>query len=133
MDVGRQAQGSREIGQGSSHEVEALRRKAQGINLARRSQSAQNLANFAAAGQRAQEYLNLFTGRGNHGGQVDGGKHRDCRNLRGAGTLLHGLHIFGLQQMPLAGLALFGLRIDAQFRPQLVNRTQGCGLCDLTA
>jgi hypothetical protein len=131
--VGRQVQRHWELGQGSCHKVEALRGKAERINLARGGQTAQNLANLAAAGQGAQEDLDLFAGCGNHRRQIDGGKHGYCRNLRGAGSLLHGLHVFGLQQMPLAGLALLGLRIDAQLRPKFVNCAQCRCLGNLAA
>jgi hypothetical protein len=54
-----------------------------GVHLAGGYQSAEHLANLAARGKRRQEKLDLFHAGRDYGLQIDGGKYRDRRHLRG--------------------------------------------------
>ena len=117
--------GDCELGQ-RSRDVE-VRRMAErdGVNLACGDQSAQNFAHLAARGERSKEHLDLFHAGGDHGLQVDGGKHGDRGDLRGGSAFGDGLLEAGAQQLPFGGLPGSGDdRNDAQLLPELGDGAQ---------
>ncbi len=88
-------------------------------------QAAKHLADLAAGGQWGQEQLNLFHARGDHGLQIDGGKHGDGRNLGGGGAFGNGLLEASAEQLPLGWLAGGrNDRDDPQLLPELGNGAQ---------
>jgi hypothetical protein len=96
-----------------------------GVDLARRHQTAQHLAHLAASGQRSQEQLNLFHTGGNHGLQIDRSQDRDGCYLRRRRTLGNGLLIALAQKLPFGGLAWRRDDWnDPELLPQLGDGTQ---------
>ena len=62
-----------------------------GVHLAGGHQAAEHFAHLAARRQRGQEQLDLFHAGGDHRLQIDGGKHRNGRDLRGGSAFGDGL------------------------------------------
>jgi hypothetical protein len=75
------------------------------MHLAGGHQAAKHFAYFAARGERRQEQLDVFHAGRDHGLQVDGGKHRDRRYLRGGCAFGNGFLEALAKQLPLGRLA----------------------------
>ncbi len=104
------------------------------MDLAGGDQAAQHFAHLASCGQRSQEELNLFHAGGDYRLKIDGGKHRNGRDLRRRGAFGDGLLIAMAKKLPLGRLA--GCRNrwdDPQLLPEFGDGADNRGFAHFAA
>jgi len=105
-----------------------------GVDLPGCDQAANDFAYLAARGERGEEQLHVFHAGSDGGLQVDGGKYRNSRYLRGGSSLGDSALEARAEQLPLGGLAAGGNdRNDAELLPEFGNGADHCGLGDFLA
>jgi hypothetical protein len=89
------------------------------MDLTRGDKATQYFAHLAPRGQRGEEELNLFHAGGDYGLEIDGGKHRNRRDLRRRGAFSDGLLIAMAKKLPFGRLSCCRNRgNDAELLPE---------------
>src|SRR6185437_157621 len=102
--------------------------KLDGVHLARRKQTSQDFAHLAARGQRREKELYFFHAGGDDGLEINGGEHRDRRNLRSGCTLSDSFLKARAQQLPTRGGAgRRNHRKNTELLPKLCNCAKDSG------